>query len=346
MPPSQLQTALGAEHVAVLPNGAHSTVNALHLNGSWASQLRNLEPSASRIGLWSSEGTEVLWMRRDGTSGVSARCTAPCGPLYAVRDGSHFVWPPGGHAKQKIIVENAAYTLRTLSVRPHVLLAERLLTRAELRAIRRMAAPRLHRSQTDFSLLQTLRRFFLPNERAYRSSSNAWLPIDMRGTAGSDEALVSAAIRRISSLLRIGPSHSEPMQVVHYNMSEYYFYHLDNGELTPRDPRTVTALFYLNDGFGGGHTNFPLAEPHAEPSARAGDILRRFGPCQTTHGLSVKPRVGDVLLFYNTQPNSLTNDFWPWHASCEITSGEKWAANLWFHAQRHRSMLKHRPQQQ
>ena len=54
--------------------------------------------------------------------------------------------------------------------------------------------------------------------------------------------------------------------------------------------------------------------------------------CQTARGLSVRPKRGDVLLFYNAQPMTAAADYWPWHGSCEVTRGEKWAANLWFHA--------------
>ena len=43
-------------------------------------------------------------------------------------------------------------------------------------------------------------------------------------------------------------------------------------------------------------------------------------------------QVGDVLLFYDKLPNTHAGDFWHWHGSCAVTSGEKWAANLWFHA--------------
>ena len=81
-------------------------------------------------------------------------------------------------------------------------------------------------------------------------------------------------------------------------------------------------------GGKGGGGRLPTHSPKAIHEA----ILSEFGPCQTARGLSIRPRPGDVVLFYNTRPNSVEADYWPWHGSCEVTHGEKWAANLWFHA--------------
>ena len=147
---------------------------------------------------------------------------------------------------------------------------------------------------------------------------------------------VRAASARLASLVRLPMAQAEPMQVVHYNTSQYYWYHLDNAQGgvshaggTP-SRRAITALFYLNDDFSGGHTNFPMASRGAQPMRDARKVLQTYTACQTARGLSVKPKLGDVLLFYNTQPNSRLDDPWPWHGSCAVTAGEKWAANLWF----------------
>lgn len=47
-----------------------------------------------------------------------------------------------------------------------------------------------------------------------------------------------------------------------------------------------------------------------------------------------------MLLFYPLRPNSDETDWWAWHAACTVTSGEKWAASLWF---KPRSKRHHRP---
>ena len=257
---------------------------------------------------------------------------------------------------------HGSFHLRTLSTRPRVLLAEGVLKATELEAMRQLAEPRLERSRTeiDRSMWHSPVSNFLSNlgpwssqpRPAHRTSSNAWLPATGPDNASHRSggggvstwerkalAHVRAAASRIASLLRLNLNHSEPLQVVHYNVSQYYKFHLDNGgagatSSSRARSRFVTALFYLNHGFGGGHTNFPLSgnpEFGESPLRAAGDVLTRFPTCDPSKGMSVRPKPGDVLLFYNKEPNSHTADFWPWHAACEVTSGEKWAANLFFH---------------
>jgi len=378
MPDDLLRRAVGANTLHVLPNGGNAGSRArMLLNASsWRQQLHAAVPSAQRIGLWSDGGVEVLWTKRDGASGVGTPCVG-CSPLYAVVGGRpFFVWPTSERPRRVALDDDGAAgtscTLRTLSERPRVLMAEGLLASAELSAIQRAGASRLQRSSTDWSLVAALGRLFGPRQPAHRTSRSAWLHVSDEASSSSsaasasssDAALVQAAARRVASLARLSVAHSEPMQVVHYNTSEYYYYHLDNpdvgggggggggGRRRRQVPRVLTALFYLNDGFEGGHTNFPLSGGHWPPAgaagrgaaaaqhatggdhqpARAQDVLRAFGPCQTARGLSVRPKRGDVLLFYNAQPMTAAADYWPWHGSCEVTRGEKWAANLWFHA--------------
>ena len=99
-----------------------------------------------------------------------------------------------------------------------------------------------------------------------------------------------------------------------------------------RSTVTLRMLLAFTSGFGGGHTNFPLADdPRAAPMTRVEDVLKAFPDCARARGVSVRPSPGDVLLFYGTQPNSHAADLYPWHASCEVTRGEKWAANLFSH---------------
>ena len=90
---------------------------------------------------------------------------------------------------------------------------------------------------------------------------------------------------------------------------------------------------YLNDGFDGGETNWPVANFGAlgEPSLNVRHVYRireRFANCQTSAGLTVVPRRGSVALFYSLLPNSADKDWMAWHASCDVRSGEKWAVGV------------------
>ena len=105
-------------------------------------------------------------------------------------------------------------------------------------------------------------------------------------------------------------------------------------ERKPLATRFLTALIYLNDGFGGGETNFPMAGPSGtrRPQIRNVHVVRReFNNCQTSQGLTLAPQMGRVVIFHNTHPNSAGFDFHAWHGSCAVAAlGEKWAANMWF----------------
>jgi hypothetical protein len=49
-------------------------------------------------------------------------------------------------------------------------------------------------------------------------------------------------------------------------------------------------------------------------------------------GMSITPQRGDALLFYNmysTEEGTMKTDIESFHAGCDVTEGEKWAANLW-----------------
>ena len=359
-----LHRAIGASHVTVLPNGAsihgRNSSPSVQLNESWQPQLHALAPSAQQITLWSETGVEVLWTRRDGTSGFATPCIG-CSPLYVTTGSNPFIWPTS-HRPRRVVAADESV---------HAADAQLEAARPRRGGPPRSGGARFHpshgrtapRTQQDRLVAPFKAQRALPTKdgEAPHVSGNAWLPLkasrrDMsmpKEEERVDAERVHAAARRIASLARLSVELSEPIQVVHYNTTEYYYYHLDNeirGTATrQRAPRVLTALFYLNDGFDGGHTNFPLAaggHHHLDngnaaggrggrrPSMRAAtDVLRAFGPCQTTRGLSVRPRRGDVLLFYNAQPNSPSVDYWPWHGSCEVTRGEKWAANLWFHAE-------------
>ena len=124
----------------------------------------------------------------------------------------------------------------------------------------------------------------------------------------------------------------EPMQAIRYRKGEHYWYHVDAGGSTGAlVGRALTVLLYLSDGFTGGETSFALAgEPVGMGSKE--EVYAALGTgCTTKRGLTITPKAGNALLFYNLQPNSARVDSQSWHASCDVQSGEKLAANLWFH---------------
>lgn len=78
----------------------------------------------------------------------------------------------------------------------------------------------------------------------------------------------------------------------------------------------------------GGETALPLAYPlDLELQSLEG---RGFSECAAQMGLSVRPRKGDVLLFWDMDLDG-TPDRHALHASCPTTNGTKWTATKWIH---------------
>jgi prolyl 4-hydroxylase len=99
----------------------------------------------------------------------------------------------------------------------------------------------------------------------------------------------------------------EPLHILRYAPGQEYRPHMDSipGEA---NPRVVTMLIYLNDGYQGGATHFPHG------------------------GLELRGEVGDALIFRNVdaagQPDPASL-----HAGQPVVSGTKWIATRWIRSQ-------------
>lgn len=314
----------GSVEVAVEPNGGGDPW-ALRLDGSWQSVLHARYPEARRIGLWNRHGVEVMWSGVDGQHGSSGAAApeAPAGiTMYAVLDDFPWVWPSSPEIRT-VDVGDAHVRLETLSVAPRVLLAHGVLSEEECDTVRSTATPSMEQSTTLVGGKTTVTQAGAP-----RTSSTAWLKV--ADTEEPGRAVLERVQRRVAMLARLHVGSAESMQVLRYQPGEHYHYHTDTGGSPSIAGRALTALFYLNHNFSGGETNFPMAR-RAQPMNNVYRVREEFHNCQVESGLTVQPKQGSVLLFYNLAPNSATKDFFTWHGSCDVTAGEKWAANLWFH---------------
>ena len=233
----------------------------------------------------------------------------------------HHFWPANFFGQtHNFDNEGKTFQMTVASVTPRVFTIPNFLSKQECNQL-------LEQAKTEGlkpSTLQSGTRARQQRDKSSRSSSNTWLP---RYTS----EVVETIYRRAAHLLQIDESllqkkandilhaheHSlaESLQVVRYKESEEYTAHHDfvyPPTFHRHQPtRFATVLLYLNDDFEGGESVFPRA-------ANA-----RFH-----EGITIKPRRGTAVLFYNMLPDGNMDDL-SQHSSQPIERGEKWLANLW-----------------
>ena len=150
----------------------------------------------------------------------------------------------------------------------------------------------------------------LDNEQKLKDRTNefAWLEHH------ANESIHEVS-KRLSILVQMPIRNAEMFQVVHYERGAEYKPHFDSFDQStelgkkywePGGQRMITALIYLNDVEGGGATYFPELN------------------------ISINPKKGNVLVFHNTISETTNINPRSLHAGMPVSSGEKWAANLWF----------------
>eukprot|EP01097_Dermamoeba_algensis_P008264 TRINITY_DN5443_c0_g1_i1.p1 TRINITY_DN5443_c0_g1~~TRINITY_DN5443_c0_g1_i1.p1 ORF type:complete len:244 (+),score=46.72 TRINITY_DN5443_c0_g1_i1:617-1348(+) len=157
---------------------------------------------------------------------------------------------------------------------------------------------------------------------------------------------------RASILTGTPAIHSEGLQFLHYQPGGFYHPHCDYFAEPACHPypsesrhqpnpipdsgylyhpnRFVTLLLYLNDVEEGGGTSFNRVLGQNEndnPWQRGGDDI------SCAKGFVSQPKKGRALMFYNLLPRHYRfdpcGDRSSEHVACQVTKGEKWAANFW-----------------
>lgn len=140
-----------------------------------------------------------------------------------------------------------------------------------------------------------------------RNSQQCWIK--------KSDPLVKNMFEAISNIFNIPVENAEDLQVVRYLPGQYYNEHHDSccddndgcSRFVERGgQRKLTVLIYLNSEFGEGHTYFKNL------------------------GLKIKPAPGDAIVFYPLAANSDKCHPLALHSGTNVTSGEKWIANLWY----------------
>lgn len=133
--------------------------------------------------------------------------------------------------------------------------------------------------------------------------------------------------KRISDFTFLPVEHGEGLQVLHYEVGQKYEPHFDYfmDEFNTRNggQRMATVLMYLTDVEEGGETVFPNAQGNIS------DVpwWNELSECGKT-GLSVKPKMGDALLFWSMKPDA-SLDPSSLHGGCPVIKGNKWSSTKW-----------------
>ncbi|PNW83399.1 hypothetical protein CHLRE_05g244700v5 [Chlamydomonas reinhardtii] len=231
----------------------------------------------------------------------------------------------GAHTKSTTVPADSgdvgAPWIETISWVPRAFIYHGFLSHAECDHLIGLALPKLERSLVVGNKSDEVD----PIRTSYSAS------------IGYNETDVVADIEgRIARWTHLPRSHQEPMEVLRYINGQKYDAHWDWFDETETGGtgggnRMATALMYLSDmePAAGGETALPLAQPlDWEVQGVEG---RGYSECASKMGISVRPKKGDVLLFWDMEPGGREPDRHALHASCPTFSGTKWTATKWIH---------------
>lgn len=144
------------------------------------------------------------------------------------------------------------------------------------------------------------------SESEFRTSESAFC-----GKTCRDDPVVEGLIKRMEDFIGIPKANYEDLQLVRYEVGQFYQEHHDRSEAdadTVAGHRILTFFMYLNDVEEGGGTKFPYLDYIA------------------------KPKRGSALLWPSVTNDNLEEmDEWTFHEALQVTKGIKFGANAWIH---------------
>lgn len=184
-----------------------------------------------------------------------------------------------------------------IRLNPSAVIFHDLISDDEISLIKRLSFPELKRATVHN--MQTGKLEFAK----YRVQKSAWLNGNIQ--------IVNTINTRIGAVTGLNLFHSEPLQIGNYGLGGQYEPHFDHSKrkddkyVAEVGNRIATVLTYLTDVEEGGNTVFLVPK------------------------ISVKPKKGSTLFWYNLKPSSQSDDSTR-HAGCPVYKGHKWVSNKWF----------------
>jgi prolyl 4-hydroxylase len=254
---------------------------------------------------------------------------------------------------QQELLQQTSLTVTCLSVRPLVFEIPLLLSNDECEHIKLTATSKLEISHVMGSKVSPSSEDSLETTEEpepYRSSYNAWLPLDpVLESLQERISLITTLPRQFISLK------SEELQVVKYEAGGQFKMHHDSSAF---NPRLLTALVYLQgseeskcvaqvendtcslDNSAGGETVFPFCNTTAQDSDdgelrsswTVDDALLHLSKKSENNlkkeGLAVKPAKGKAIIFFNHLSDGSVDPM-AVHSGSKLNVGTKWVANYW-----------------
>eukprot|EP00927_Polykrikos_kofoidii_P067744 TRINITY_DN63191_c0_g1_i1.p1 TRINITY_DN63191_c0_g1~~TRINITY_DN63191_c0_g1_i1.p1 ORF type:complete len:249 (-),score=33.15 TRINITY_DN63191_c0_g1_i1:146-892(-) len=172
------------------------------------------------------------------------------------------------------------------------------------------------------------RRFQNPNSSSTFSSS-----LYLREPEDFRNPLLCKVAAIASSVAGLPLDCAEPISITRYCDCQQYDWHYDDVYLE----RLATCIFYLTSISAGGETAFPLVAPTPVVATNQLPSVAEFRPEKLgdwPNVVSVSPKRGNVVLFYNRDKNNVRDER-SLHGSLPIVSSsaeEKWICQVWLHA--------------
>ncbi|KAH9604564.1 hypothetical protein KSS87_017361 [Heliosperma pusillum] len=193
-----------------------------------------------------------------------------------------------------------------LSWEPRAFLYHHFLSKEECEYLISLAKPHMKKSTVVDS------KTGKSKDSRVRTSSGTFL------RRGQDK-IIRDIEKRLADFSFIPVEHGEGLQILHYEEGQkyepHYDYFLDEFNTKNGGQRIATVLMYLSDVEEGGETVFPAAVGNF--SSLPG--WNEKSEC-AKKGLSVKPRMGDALLFWSMRPDA-TLDSSSLHGSISVQNG-------------------------
>lgn len=120
-----------------------------------------------------------------------------------------------------------------------------------------------------------------------------------------ESPLFKNILQRVSKKFSLPFSHFENPHIIFYEKGGFFKRHLDHHSYKLPRMRVISMFIYLNDDFEGGETYFDQFD------------------------LSVKPKAGRALWWFNVDPKTRKIDNRTYHEGREVTAGKKYGMNVW-----------------